>query len=72
MFYKLTGIPINHPDPPGLLGHIPVLFIKTPLFVTAHISLLPTLICLKPVVFGAESKKKVRFKLIEIVRNKLT
>lgn len=50
-------MPINQPEPPGLLRQIPVRRNKAPPSVVAQTSVLPTLTCLKPVVFGAESIK---------------
>lgn len=33
---KLTTIPMSHPDPAGLAGHMPSLLTITPPFVVAH------------------------------------
>lgn len=50
-------MPMSHPVPAGLAAQMPSLLTITPPFVTAHTCDLPTLTCLKPVVFGAESRK---------------
>lgn len=66
----LTGMPISHPDPAGLAGHIPSLLTMIPPFVTAQTCDLPTLTCLKPVVCVPDSEiQHYSFKICLILRS---
>lgn len=52
-------MPMAHPVPDGLAAQIPSLLVTIPPSVTAQTWDFPTLTCLKPVVFGAESKMEI-------------
>lgn len=55
---SLTVGKISHPEPAGLLGHIPSLLTIDPPSVTAQTPTRPILTCLKHVVCVPESEKK--------------